>query len=157
MLGVSFATGLWFLLQWLFSAAVGWAFAVPIAVASLLFGSLLMFGGRKLRQRGVARRERVQLEAVKAMVQHRKTPISALEVATSLQLPEAQADALLTRLAREQATAVTVDVDAEGHIVYDFEGESRRWRVLEEEVGDLRANEANEANEQEALERRARR
>jgi hypothetical protein len=40
---------------------------------------------------------------------------------------------LLTQLAREKATAVTVEVDARGHVVYDFEGEERRWRVLEEQ------------------------
>ena len=146
VLGLSVAAGLWFLLQSFFPGTlVGWAFAVPVAVASLLFGSLLMFGGRKLRKSGEARQEQVQLEAVKAMVQHRKGPISALEVATALQLPEPQVDALLTRLAREQATAVTVDVDAQGHIVYDFEGEERRWRVLEEDT-------VGEADEQEAVE-----
>ncbi len=135
VLGLSLAAALWFLLQSFFpQSMVGWAFALPVAVASLLFGSLLMFGGRKLRQSGAARQEQVQLEAVKALVQHRKGPISALEVATALQLPEPQVDALLTRLARERATAVTVDVDPQGHIVYDFEGEERRWRVLEEEV-----------------------
>jgi hypothetical protein len=148
VLGLSLAAGLWFLLQSLFpESMVGLAFAVPVAVASLLFGSLLMFGGRKLRRSGEARQEQVQLEAVKALVQHRKGPINALEAATALQLPEPQVDALLTRLARERATAVTVDVDPEGHIVYDFEGEERRWRVLEEEV-------AAEAEEHEAAEAR---
>ena len=68
------------------------------------------------------------------MVQHRKGPISALEVSRSLELPEPEVDLLLMSLARERATDVTVDVDSQGHVVYDFEGEQRRWRVLEEEV-----------------------
>jgi hypothetical protein len=125
----------WFLLQSIWPAsAVGWAFAVPMVAVSLLVGLLLMLGGRRLRQSGTARQQEVQLDAVKALVQHRRGPISALDVASALQLPEAEVDALLTRLAREQATAVTVDVDARGQIVYDFEGEQRRWRVLEEEA-----------------------
>jgi hypothetical protein len=135
VLGLSLSVGVWFLLQSIWPAsAVGWAFAVPMVAVSLLIGLLLMLGGRRLRQSGTARQQEVQLDAVKAMVQHRRGPISALDVASALQLPEAEADALLTRLAREQATAVTVDVDSRGQIVYDFEGEQRRWRVLEEEA-----------------------
>ena len=135
VLGLSFAAGLFFLLQSIWPAsAVGWAFAVPTAAASLLFGLLLLLGGTRLRRHGSQRRLEVQLEAVRAMVQHRKGPISAFEVASKLQLPEAEVDGLLTRLAREKATAVTLDVDADGHVVYDFEGEERRWRVLEEDA-----------------------
>lgn len=134
VLGLSFATGVWFLLQSLWpGSALGWAFAVPMAAASLLFGLLLVFGGRRLRKYGTARQQAVQLAAVESMVQHRRGPISAYEIAGSLQLPEADVDVLLTQLARAKATAVTLDVDADGHVVYDFEGEERRWRVLEEQ------------------------
>lgn len=132
VLGLSLAVALFFLLSAFLPPAVGWAFAVPTAAASLLFGVLLLLGGRRLRQSGSARQLQVQLDAVRSMVQHRRGPISAAQVASSLELPEPEADALLTQLAREKATAVTVDVDAQGHVVYDFEGEERRWRVLED-------------------------
>ncbi len=148
VLGLSLSAGLWFLLQSIWPThAVGWAFALPMGAASLLFGFLLLLGGSRLRRRGTARQQEVQLEAVKSMVAHRRGPISASEVAGSLQLPEEQVDALLTRLAREQATAVTLDVDAHGRIVYDFEGEERRWRVLEEAAQGQEA-EAEQAREQ---------
>lgn len=133
VLGLSLAVGLFFLLSAFLPVAVGWAFAIPTAAASLLFGVLLLLGGSRLKKSGAARQERVALDAVRAIVQHRRGPISAAEVATSLQLPEPEVDALLTQLAREKATAVTVDVDPQGHVVYDFEGEERRWRVLEEQ------------------------
>jgi hypothetical protein len=133
VLGLSLAASLFFLLSAFLPVAVGWAFAVPTAAASLLFGVLLLLGGSRLKKSGAARQERVALDAVRAVVQHRRGPISAAEVATSLQLPEPEVDALLTQLAREKATAVTVDVDPQGHVVYDFEGEERRWRVLEEQ------------------------
>jgi len=134
VLGLSLSGGVWLLLQSIWPAhAVGWAFALPMAVASLFFGLLLLLGGSRLRKHGSARQQAVQLDAVKSMVAHRRAPISAYEIAGSLKLPEAQVDALLTQLAREQATAVTLDVDAEGRIVYDFEGEDRRFRVLEEQ------------------------
>jgi hypothetical protein len=133
VLGLSLALGLWFVLQGL-SPMVGWGVAIPVAAASLLFGLLLLLGGSRLRKHGAERQEQVQLDAVKALLKHRRGPISALEAAGALELPEAQVDAILTRLAREQATAVTVDVDEHGHVVYDFDGEARRWRVLEEDL-----------------------
>lgn len=149
VLGLSLAAGLWLLLQSLWPASlIGWAFAVPVGAASLLFGLLLLLGGSRLRRSGQARQLQVQLEAVRALVEHRRGPISAFEVAGALELPEAQADDLLTRLAREKATEVTLDVDPQGHVVYDFEGEARRWRVLEEqaaEVGEATAPQGSEA------------
>jgi hypothetical protein len=135
VLGLALSSGLWFLLQSLMPGrAFGWAFAIPTFAVSLLVGVLLLVGGARLRRRGTQHQQAVQLAAVRAMVQHRRGPISARDVALALELPEAQTDALLTRLAREQATAVTLDVDARGQLVYDFEGEERRWRVLEEQA-----------------------
>ena len=148
VLGLSLSAGVWFLLQSIWPAhAVGWAFALPMAAASLLFGLLLLLGGNRLRKRGSARQREVQRQAVKAMVAHRRGPLSARDVAGELQLPEAQVDALLTQLAREQATAVTLDVDANGRVVYDFEGEERRWRVLEEADAQAELAEAERARE----------
>jgi len=152
VLGLSLSLGVLLLLQSIFPAhVVGWAVALPMAAASLLFGLLLLFGGSRLRRHGTARQQAVQLAAVKSMVQHRKGPISAYEIAGQLELPEAQVDTLLTQLAREQATAVTLDVDPEGRVVYDFEGEERRWRVLEEQDD---ATEAEPAPERRAERRK---
>jgi hypothetical protein len=153
-MGLSLSAGLYFLLQALFEkTALALAFSLPLAAAAAFFGTLLLLGGSRLRKSGDAKRERVQLEAVRAMVQHRKGPISALEVSRSLDIPEPQVDAILMQLAREKATDVTVDVDAQGHVVYDFEGEQRRWRVLEEEV----AAEQDEAEAEAGVARRERR
>jgi hypothetical protein len=149
-MGLSLSAGLYFLMQALFeTTALALAFSLPLAAAAAFFGTLLLLGGSRLRKSGDAKRDRVQLEAVRAMVQHRKGPVSALEVSRSLDIPEPLVDGILMQLARERATDVTVDVDAQGHVIYDFEGEQRRWRVLEEEV---------EAEQAEAeAERRARR
>jgi len=148
VLGLSLSAGVWLLLQSIWPAhALGWAFALPMAAASLLFGCLLVLGGSRLRKRGSDRQQEVQLQAVKAIVAHRRGPLSASEVAGALQLPEPQVDALLTRLAREQATAVTLDVDASGRVVYDFDGEERRWRVLEEADAQAEVAQAERARE----------
>jgi hypothetical protein len=135
VLGLAISAGVWFLLQSLMpDRSFGWAFAIPAVALSLLAGLGLLISGRRLRKSGTARRDEVQLEAIRAMVKHRRGPISAADVAGALQLPEGDVDQLLTRLAREQATAVTLDVDARGQVVYDFEGEERRWRVLEDQA-----------------------
>jgi hypothetical protein len=135
VLGLATSAGVWFLLQSLMpTRSFGWAFAIPAGTISLLAGLGLLFSGSRLRSSGTAHRQEVQLEAVKALVQHRRGPLSAADVASALQLPEGDVDQLLTRLAREQATAVTLDVDARGQVIYDFDGEERRWRVLEEEA-----------------------
>jgi hypothetical protein len=135
VMGLSLSAAVFFLLQSIWpESVVGWAFSLPMAAGSAFFGTLLLLGGRSLRRSGTAKREKVQLEAVRAMVEHRKGPVNALEVAKALDLPEPEVDALLMRLAREHATDVTVDVDQQGHVVYDFEGEQRRWRVLEEQA-----------------------
>jgi len=133
VLGLSLSAGVWLLLQSIWPASVvGWAFALPMVAATLLFGLLLLVGGRRLRKSGTAHQQAVQLAAVQSIVQHRRGPVSAHDIAGALQLPEPEVDALLTQLARQKATAVTLDVDDRGHIVYDFEGEERRWRVLDE-------------------------
>jgi hypothetical protein len=102
------SAGLWFLLQSLAPArSFGWAFAIPTFAVSLLASVALLVSGSRLRSSGTARRQEVQLEAVKALVQHRRGPISAADVAGALQLPEPEVDQLLTQLAHRQATAVT--------------------------------------------------
>jgi hypothetical protein len=146
VLGLATSAGIWFLLQSLApSRSFGWAFAIPTFALSLLAGLALLISGRRLRSSGTAHRQGVQLEAVRALVQHRRGPISAADAASALQLPEPEAEQLLTRLAREQATAVTLDVDARGQVVYDFQGEERRWRVLEEDAEEDEAGAGPEA------------
>jgi hypothetical protein len=133
VLGLAGALAAWLVLQSIWPAqAFGWAVAIPIAAISMLFGILLLLGGRRLSRSGAARRDEVELQAVRSLVAHRGGSLSAQDVARSLDLSEDRADALLTRLARETATEVTVDVDEAGRVVYDFRGEERRWRVLED-------------------------
>lgn len=142
VLGLSSALGLLLLLQSIWPATwVGWAFAIPVGSASLLFGSLLLWGGKSLARSGSQRRLEVQKNAVRAIVERERGPITAEHIGQRLELPAAEVDALLTELARERATAVTIDVDAEGRLVYDFEGEDRRFRVLEAEAERAEAEE----------------
>lgn len=132
-LGLSISAGLWFLGHAIAPGSTwSWALSVPVFGLSMLLGLALLVGGAKLRRHGAAREHEVQLQAVRSLVEHRRGPVSAHEISERLELPETEVDALLMELSRLSPSAVTIDVDASGRVVYDFEGEERRFRVLEE-------------------------
>lgn len=135
LLGLSLALALWFLVQAIWPGSpASFAVALPVAVASLFFGILLLVGGSHLRRSGDDKRRRVRRNALRALLAHRGDALSAREVSEALHLEEAEADALLVDLARESGTAVSIDVDEAGEVRYDFRGGERRWRVLEEQA-----------------------
>src|SRR5437667_81825 len=63
---------------------------------------------------------RTPAEAVYALAAHRGGVLAAADVARSLSMGEAEADALLTAMAKEQPDWVTLDVDDDGRITYRF-------------------------------------
>ena len=133
VIGLSSSGALLLLLQSIWPASlIGYAFALPFAVASLFFGTLLILGGRNLQKRGIEKQLGVRREAIRALIAHRGGSVTSAEAATALGIDEAAADALLTALAREQATSVRLDVDDDGTLRYDFRGDAR-FRVLEDE------------------------
>lgn len=141
VLGLSLAALFGLILQSVFPASfVGWAVAIPIVAMTLLFGLLLVLGGRRLRRHGEERKQSVQLGAVKALIAHR-SPITALDVASALQVTETEADRLLTILATHPDEPLYLDVDDNGQVLYGVTPDERRFRVLEEQ---LRAAEQGE-------------
>jgi glucose dehydrogenase len=133
VLGLSLALLVGLLLQSIWPASfVGWAFGVPIAALTLFFGVLLLLGGRRLRQHGGQTRRSVQLAAIRALVAHRGGSVTTAEAARALDVTEAEADALLTEFAKDAKASVSVDVDDQGVLRYDFDREEKRWRVLDE-------------------------
>jgi hypothetical protein len=133
VIGLSIATFLGLLLQSFFpNGYVGWAFAIPTAVLSLFIGLTLLFTGRRLKRHGVDARRRVQFAAVRALAAHHAGSITAEQTAAALNLSEAEADVLLTELAKEPKENVSLDVDDDGQIHFLFGVAEKRWRVLEE-------------------------
>jgi hypothetical protein len=132
VLGFVFALTVLLLLQSFWPGSLlGWAFGVPIAVASLCFGLLLIFGGRKLQRHGQEKQRGVKLEAIRGLLAHRGGAVTVREAAGALSVSETDADALLTELARDSASDVRIDVDDDGQLRYDFSGVAA-FRVLEE-------------------------
>jgi hypothetical protein len=133
VLGTATAAALALLIQSLWPGSlVGWAIGLLIAVASLLFGVLLILAGRKLERHGVERQLGVKLEAVRALLSHRGGLATPKETASALAISESEADALLTELARESASDVRIDVDDDGQLRYDFRGKAAAFRVFDE-------------------------
>jgi len=160
VMGLSLALLLGLLLQSIWPASfVGWAFAIPTAALTLFFGVLLLLGGRRLRRHGGQTQRSVQLAAVRALVAHRRGSVTAAEAARALDLTEAEADALLTELAKDSKANVSIDVDEQGVVHYDFQREEERWRVLDEAQGAAPAFDAEDEvfQEPDSVERRAKR
>jgi len=134
LIGLSGSGALLLLLQSIWSdGLVGYAFALPLAVASLFFGTLLILGGRSLQKRGTEKQLGVRREAIRALIAHRGGSVTSAEAAAALGIDEAAADGLLTALAREQATNVRLEVDDDGTLRYDFRGDDARFRVLDDQ------------------------
>lgn len=133
VLGLAVSLGVLLLFQSIWPASfVGWAVGLPMAIASLFFGLLLVFGGHRLRRSGVERRQRVQLDAVRALVEHQRGMITAADVSGALAVTDEEADLLLSELSKDANTEVNVEFDDAGRLRYLFGRPEQRWRVLEE-------------------------
>jgi hypothetical protein len=134
--GTSVAAFVALLLQSLWPAGfVGYAFAIPTLLISWAIGITLLIGGNRLDKSGNAKERTAQLEAIRSMAAHRRGVVTAREVATTLDLSEPQADALLTNLAKDPDEHVSLDLDDDGNLYYLFglEGEelaAARWRIV---------------------------
>lgn len=107
------------LLQAIITGGVlGYVLGVPIALFSLFFGLSLILGGRKLRQSGEAVARSAHEEAIFAIAQRRQGSVLAADVARALSMTEAEADALLTELAKRPDGKVTLEVDDSGELRY---------------------------------------
>lgn len=98
-------------------AAVGLAIALPIALVVLVVGVALVRGGRSLATSGADRQRATREQALLAMAAHRGA-VTAAEAARTLGVSPAEADAMLTALAKREPDRVAVDVDDQGVIWY---------------------------------------
>lgn len=97
--------------------AVGLAIAVPVAVVVLAVGVALVRSGRSLRTSGVEAARSTREQALLAVAAHRGS-VTAVDAARALGIGTAEADAMLTALAKRDPERVAVDVDDEGVVWY---------------------------------------
>ncbi|MDP3278067.1 MAG: hypothetical protein Q8Q09_22970 [Deltaproteobacteria bacterium] len=107
------------------TAAVAWSSAILGTLAFLLAlvggtaSTLLLRGGAKLQKQGVTAERTAREQSLTAAARNRGGLITVNEAAKVLNVPPAEADALLTELARE-GTRVHVEVDGQGVLQFVF-------------------------------------
>jgi hypothetical protein len=117
LFGGALALGIALLFLALGAAGVGLAIALPIAVVVLVLGIALVGSGRSLSQSGAQTGQSTRDQALLAMAAHRGA-VTAVEAARALGIGAAEADAMLTTLAKREPDRVAVDVDDQGIVWY---------------------------------------
>jgi hypothetical protein len=97
--------------------ALAYWVGLPIALLTLLVGVSLLRGGRSLAKSATRTENETMRQAVLAMAAH-KGAVTARDAAQALGMGVAEADALLTQLAKSEPERVGVDVDDEGNVWY---------------------------------------
>jgi hypothetical protein len=100
------------------SALVTWGIGGFFGGMSLLFGLLFILGGRMLRKTGQERERGAHERAVFALAKRNAGSITPAELARVLSVPEAEADAILTQMAKQPEGHVTLEVDDDGTLRY---------------------------------------
>jgi hypothetical protein len=117
LLGGSLALGVALLFAALEAAMVGVALAAPIAIVALVVGIVLVRRGSALRRSGAIAERETREQALLAVAAHRGE-VTAGEAARALGIGIAEADAMLTELAKREPERVAVDVDDQGIVRY---------------------------------------
>jgi hypothetical protein len=102
--------------------AIGWpagalAIGLPIALVTLITGVLLVKSGRSLQASGEDAERATRAQALLAMAAQRGA-VTARDAAQALSTSVAEADAMLTELAKREPERVAVDVDDQGVLWY---------------------------------------
>jgi len=117
LLGLSVAIGIFSVLAFISLWQLGLAIAGPIALVVLVVGILLLKGGRSLSTSGEQKAQATRDQALLAMAAH-KGSVTAEEAGRALGIATADADAMLTDLAKRDPERVAVDVDDQGVVWY---------------------------------------
>jgi len=99
---------------------IGYALGSPVALISLVLGSLLLIVSRRLRRAGIEAERQTRVEAVYALAVNRNGMLTTADTARSLQLTPDAVAALLNELAKQQPEYVSLEFDESGQSFYLF-------------------------------------
>ncbi len=116
-LGFSAITGLFVAI---FSASAGLVTFGVFAALSLMLFLLARVGGKKLASEGDQERDVRRKQALFALAATRGGRLEAIDAAAALNVTVAQADQLLTDLAKQRPEEVDVEIGDQGEIYYAF-------------------------------------
>jgi hypothetical protein len=138
LFGLSAALGVGMLLYALTTVAVALAVSLPIAFVALALGIVLVRTGHGLRRSAAMAQHATREQALVALAEQRG-PITAADASRALGISMAEADGMLTDLAKREPDRVAVEVDDRGMLWYRIApiGEPLRVRVDgNEDAGD---------------------
>ena len=115
--GGSVAIGLGGLLAAFGAWQVGLALAAPIAFISIVLGIVLVRGGRSIVASGAQKAQATRDQALYALAAHRGA-VTAHEAGIALGISTADADGMLTDLAKREPERMGLDVDDQGILWY---------------------------------------
>jgi hypothetical protein len=117
--GVALGLALLGIFQAIFPAGfAGFAVGVPIIVLAILFGTLLLRGGRSLESTGVSAQRETRTAAIFSLAESRGGIVTAEGVGAALGLSTENADGLLTTLAKSNPEHVVLEIDEQGGVFY---------------------------------------
>ncbi len=117
LVGLSIALGLGLIVHVLAGAAIALGVALPVALIALVTGVALVTSGRSLSRSGTDAERSTRERALLELAAHRGA-VTAGEAARALGLPVAEADAVLTALAKREPERMNVEVDDQGVVWY---------------------------------------
>jgi hypothetical protein len=99
---------------------IGYALGSPIALISIVLGTLLMIASKRLGRAGAEAERQARVEAVYALAVNRNGMLTPADAARTLQLDPATVDSLLGDLAKTQPEYVSLEFDEQGQSFYLF-------------------------------------
>jgi hypothetical protein len=115
IVGLSAALGVWLLAFALSTPGIALAFALPIALIALGLGGVLLGGAYKLRRVGDDAEMGTRESALVGLAAQ-KGGVTAADAARTVGMTVAEADAILTSVAKRQPERLSVDIDDQGAI-----------------------------------------
>ena len=119
IVGWSMALGVGLLLSAFHLFAVALVLALPVALVSTIVGGLLVRQGASLNRTGRSIEQATRQQALLALAAHRGS-IHAIDAARALGVSVAEADAMLTELAKKDPDHIAVDVEDHGDVAYRY-------------------------------------
>jgi hypothetical protein len=115
-----------------FVAPAGWIVGGFLEAVTLFVAAMFLWGGRALFRSGTERERDAHEQAVFAIARRRGGSVTAAELSRALSIPESEADASLTAMAKRPDGQVTLELDDDGMLRYEVrDARSRRVRVGE--------------------------
>lgn len=109
-------------------AAAPYIIAVPLALVAWLTSWFLLKGGKELKKSGAEAEKNTRSQAVFALANMRGGMITPADLAQAIGVTPADADAILTNLAKESPDHVSIEVDDNGTIFYRFA--AAHWQAI---------------------------